>query len=66
MWLFVVVILLAALLSSGGVAPPLLGFVVGLALGLAVVYRLAWNARGDYDAQQAHRKIDDSNKAGRM
>lgn len=65
MWL-VVVILLAALLSSGSAAPPVAGFVVGLALGLLVIYRLGWNARGDYDAQAAHRKIDDSNKAGRM
>lgn len=65
MWL-VVVILLAALLSSGSAAPPVLGFVVGLVLGLLIVYRIAWNARGDYDAQAAHRKIDDGNKAGRM
>lgn len=66
MWLFVVVILLAALLSSGSVAPPVLGFVVGLVFGLLAVYRLGWNARGDYDAQAAHRSIDDKNKAGRM
>lgn len=65
MWL-VVVILLAALLSSGSAAPPVLGFVVGLVLGLLAVYRRGWNARGDYDAQAAHRKIDDGNKAGRM
>ncbi len=65
MWL-VVVILLAALLSSGSAAPPVLGFVVGLALGLIVIYRVGWNARGDYDAQQAHRKVDDANKAGRL
>ena len=65
MWL-VVVILLAALLSSGSAAPPVLGFVVGLVLGLLAVYRLGWNARGDYDAQQAHKSIDDKNKAGRM
>ncbi len=65
MWL-VVVILLAVLLSSGSAAPPVAGFVVGLVFGLLAVYRLGWNARGDYDAQQAHRKIDDSNKAGRM
>lgn len=65
MWL-VVVILLAALLSSGSAAPPVLGFVVGLALGLFIVYRLGWNARGDYDAQQAHKAVDDKNKAGRM
>jgi hypothetical protein len=65
MWL-VVVILLAALLSSGSAAPPVLGFVVGLVLGLMAIYRLAWNARGDYDAEAAKRKIDDGNKAGRM
>ena len=65
MWL-VIVILLAALLSSGSAAPPVLGFVVGLVLGLLAVYRLAWNARGDYDAQAAKRAIDDKNKAGRM
>ena len=65
MWL-VVVILLAAMLSSGSAAPPVLGFVVGLALGLIVIYRVGWNARGDYDAQQAHRKVDDANKAGRL
>jgi len=65
MWL-VVVILLAALLSSGSAAPPVLGFVVGLALGLFIVYRLGWNARGDYDAEAAKRKIDDGNRAGRM
>lgn len=65
MWL-VVVILLAALLSSGSVAPPLLGFVVGLVLGLLAIYRLGWNARGDYDAEAAKRKIDDGNKAGRL
>lgn len=65
MWL-VVVILLAALLSSGSVAPPVLGFVVGLVLGLLAIYRLGWNARGDYDAEAAKRKIDDDNKAGRL
>lgn len=65
MWL-VVVILLAALLSSGSAAPPVAGFVVGLALGLLVVYRVGWNARGDFDAAAQHRKIDDGNKAGRM
>ena len=65
MWL-VVVILLAALLSSGSAASPVLGFVVGLIFGLVAVYRLGWNARGDYDAEAAKRKIDDGNKAGRM
>jgi len=65
MWL-VVVILLAALLSSGSAAPPVAGFVVGLVFGLLVIYRLGWNARGDYDAQAAHKAVDDKNKAGRM
>lgn len=65
MWL-VVVILLAVLLSSGSAAPPVLGFVLGLMLGLMAIYRLGWNARGDYDAAAAHRKIDDNNKAGKM
>jgi len=65
MWL-VVVILLAALPDESSAAPPVLGFVVGLVLGLMAIYRLAWNARGDYDAEAAKRKIDDGNKAGRM
>lgn len=65
MWL-VVVILLAALLSSGSPAAPALGFVVGLALGLLAVYRVGWNARGDYDAEAAKRKIDDNNRAGKL
>ena len=65
MWL-VVVILLAALLSTGSAAPPVAGFVVGLVFGLLAVYRLGWNARGDYDAQAAHKAVDDKNKAGRM
>lgn len=65
MWL-VVVILLAALLSSSGAAPSLAGFVVGVALGLAFVYRYAWNARGDYDAEEAKRAVDAKNQAGRM
>ncbi|MBK9944318.1 MAG: hypothetical protein IPP13_28040 [Kouleothrix sp.] len=65
MWI-IVVILLAALLSSSGAAPSLAGFVVGVALGLMVVYRLGWNARGDYDAEEAKRAVDSKNQAGRM
>jgi hypothetical protein len=65
MWL-VVVVLLAALLSSGGAAPPIAGFVVGLVLGLALIYRRGWNARGDYDAEMAKRAVDTKNEAGRM
>lgn len=46
--------------------PPILGFIVGLAFGALFIYKRGWNARGDYDAAAAHRKIDDNNKAGKM
>ena len=65
MWL-IVVLLFAALLTSSDVTPPILGFIVGLAFGALFIYKRGWNARGDYDAAAAHRKIDDDNKAGKM
>ena len=64
--LIVVVILLAALLSSGSAAPVALGFVAGVSLGLMLVYRWGWNARGNHEAAQAHEGIDKRNAANRM
>ncbi len=65
MWL-VVVIVLAALLASGDATPAALGFVVAVVVGLLTTYRAGWNARGDYDAQQAHAAVDKKNTEGRM
>ena len=66
MWPVVVIIVLAAILASGDAAPAAIGFVIAVAIGLLTTYRMGWNARGDYDAQQAHKAVDDKNKAGRM
>ena len=62
----IIVILLAALLSSGNVAPVAAGFIVGVALGLIAVYRLGWNARGDFEQDQAIEGVRKKNAANRM
>jgi len=63
MWYIVIIVVLAVLLNSGS---PIFGAAVGIVIGLLFTYRRGWNARGDYDAAEAHRVIDEKNQKGRM
>lgn len=61
-----IIILLAAALFAAQPATMVAGFLAGVVIGLLIVYRYGWNARGDYDEAQAIEGVKKKNQSARM